>query len=665
MKSSDKLAIYRDWLGLEALDQLPNHYQILGLHPYRVTAEGVNDALSRQLQMLDEIRSDGRSLLQYRRLVNEVIAAAELLSDANQKRDYDRQLQCATLITPITANDLVVQGQAPRQQHSGKVLPPERKTQSPTNCSKVSPPPQRHRARLHYHHGFVLMMVILPFLFVHRFTIRETEQAVDLEHALDLPQDYAATQDATTFTKDTKSEDFVSDTPVTRQARNAEFRFASVCAPRRSSILEEQFVSLPDPLPSPYVEERETERIDVELPRQTYAPIADENGEDETDRWIQPIVKTTPVVPSTEQTLASNQAPYYSPASPNTTRKSLSEESAYVPPLNLDQGLMEQIILGSLPAVIDVDGSMSAEQKRIFVSKLKAITERDRTFGRDDKELEKLYRSLQSMSNDSRLPYALGLLYDSHGKISEALKCYRKSCDARPRIPFFAAWRQAILLRLSTHKIQDVKKAVTQSVEFADRLVSMSKEPNGGEFENTLMYNIHFLGKLYGYLDKASQAGMRWNNLNYAAEENRVLAKLKELRIREKNIRVFEVGKQGLAVKFADAKTQENLVNEERRNSAAERNSKETTVYKTVNRDTQPIVLPYSDLQPFSSPALPPRYETYAGRETKVEVKDTRKSDPRWRRAVPYSRFVRTHFERNLNSSRWLLMESFPEESQP
>ena len=97
-------AIYREYLGIESVGDVPNHYQLLELAPFRVSESEVVQASTLQLQKLDRNRRDGDTPA-YERLCREVKSARDCLADPDRKRAYDRSMQREMLMVGTTGSD--------------------------------------------------------------------------------------------------------------------------------------------------------------------------------------------------------------------------------------------------------------------------------------------------------------------------------------------------------------------------------------------------------------------------------------------------------------------------------------------------------------------------------------------------------------------------------
>ena len=92
--------IYRDCLGIDSAGSRPNHYELLGLRPYRVAPAQVTESSNQRLQQLESLRSNHSV---YTRLATEIEAARDCLADPIRKRAYDRQIQRELFVFPSTS----------------------------------------------------------------------------------------------------------------------------------------------------------------------------------------------------------------------------------------------------------------------------------------------------------------------------------------------------------------------------------------------------------------------------------------------------------------------------------------------------------------------------------------------------------------------------------
>ncbi|MEX2187150.1 MAG: hypothetical protein WD875_10165 [Pirellulales bacterium] len=83
---------YREWLGVEAASDRPNHYELLGLPPFESDEERILHAADQRLNLVRKIRP-GSHIEQWQRVLDELTEIRRLLTDLSRKRQYDEQLR--------------------------------------------------------------------------------------------------------------------------------------------------------------------------------------------------------------------------------------------------------------------------------------------------------------------------------------------------------------------------------------------------------------------------------------------------------------------------------------------------------------------------------------------------------------------------------------------
>ena len=83
---------YQQWLAIEAADQPPNHYVLLGIPLYEYDLQAIATAAGAQMAKIRKIRP-GAQLPEWQRMLDELAAAKNCLSDSAAKAAYDQALR--------------------------------------------------------------------------------------------------------------------------------------------------------------------------------------------------------------------------------------------------------------------------------------------------------------------------------------------------------------------------------------------------------------------------------------------------------------------------------------------------------------------------------------------------------------------------------------------
>jgi len=89
---SDVFDPYLDWLGIPPSEQPPNHYRLLGLHPFEESREAIQTAVKSQTAWLEALRL-GYHGAHAARLLSKVANAGACLVDPESKAAYDKRLR--------------------------------------------------------------------------------------------------------------------------------------------------------------------------------------------------------------------------------------------------------------------------------------------------------------------------------------------------------------------------------------------------------------------------------------------------------------------------------------------------------------------------------------------------------------------------------------------
>jgi hypothetical protein len=97
---------YHKWLGIPPEDQPPNHYRLLGIPDLESNPDVIDSAAEQRTIYLRTFQT-GDQVELAEQLLNEVSAARVCLLDAEQKAEYDQQLQAAMQPVPVLTPVLV------------------------------------------------------------------------------------------------------------------------------------------------------------------------------------------------------------------------------------------------------------------------------------------------------------------------------------------------------------------------------------------------------------------------------------------------------------------------------------------------------------------------------------------------------------------------------
>ena len=90
---------YHIWLGIPPEDQPPSHYRLLAIPELESDPDVIDTAAERQTLLLRTFQT-GDQVQLAEQLLNEVSAARICLLNAEQKAEYDQQLQANTAPPP-------------------------------------------------------------------------------------------------------------------------------------------------------------------------------------------------------------------------------------------------------------------------------------------------------------------------------------------------------------------------------------------------------------------------------------------------------------------------------------------------------------------------------------------------------------------------------------
>jgi len=116
---------YWKWLGIPPERQPPDHYVLLGIAPFEVDRDVIDNAAVRQMNHVRTFQG-GQHAATSQQLLNELSAARLCLLDEEQKQVYDVQLQARLSATHSSQELPVATQQLPVAQEVAEVSMPQR-----------------------------------------------------------------------------------------------------------------------------------------------------------------------------------------------------------------------------------------------------------------------------------------------------------------------------------------------------------------------------------------------------------------------------------------------------------------------------------------------------------------------------------------------------------
>lgn len=116
---------YWKWLGIPPEQQPPDHYVLLGIAPFEVDRDVIDNAAVRQMNHVRTFQG-GQHAATSQQLLNELSAARLCLLDEEQKQVYDVQLQARLSATHSSQELPVATQQLPVAQEVAEVSMPQR-----------------------------------------------------------------------------------------------------------------------------------------------------------------------------------------------------------------------------------------------------------------------------------------------------------------------------------------------------------------------------------------------------------------------------------------------------------------------------------------------------------------------------------------------------------
>ena len=83
---------YSKWLGIQAEQRPPNHYQLLGVSSQEKDAGAIEDAANQQILLVVNYKK-GPHAEECRRLLQEIAQARDTLLDPQERKAYDAELR--------------------------------------------------------------------------------------------------------------------------------------------------------------------------------------------------------------------------------------------------------------------------------------------------------------------------------------------------------------------------------------------------------------------------------------------------------------------------------------------------------------------------------------------------------------------------------------------
>lgn len=376
--------------------------------------------------------------------------------------------------------------------------------------------------------------------------------------------------------------------------------------------------------------------------------------------------------------------------SPLGTAASPSESASASPnDMPRDQMELEELLSksrqGLKPVRISVvGGEMSERAKTTYVSLLTRMMEDHWDSPQGREELKKHYYRLAAVADDPRLVLALGLIFDKQNDPELALECYEIARNHTPQIPYFAAWRRSILLRMQRRRAGDLARALVESVQLAEALVDLSQQSgvDPDRIDPVIAVNVEFLGKLMGLLEQLASVESFRLTLSLNEDNNRIRNALEQLSSRYNYELLYEHAKTNVQGLYQQRRQAEQVYDEMMQKRIE--NEKSPTIRQGEREQRRwlgfhiqaPKGVDYYDYEydlqsnnnsgSFGFPYfyyLP--WQNYGGysNDTKWNTKWKMTDLPEGRRAPRESEHVRGYFEVDLEQERERLIDTFP--SQP
>lgn len=713
--------IYRDCLGIDSAGRQPDHYELLGLRPYRVGPAQVTESSNRRLQQLQSLRSNHGL---YTRLAAEIDAARDCLADPSRKRAYDRQIQRERFVSPSNAPETRASVAEALQRmylaHSNVKQSCKSTAEADlpsdalgTDALDRSPP--RRISNSNFAHltrsivngtasGFAPVSVssqpgrLLPAALAGVLSATLTGVLVILAYSMGtstVPTDHKPKGVSPAFDNgraafqlehERRQVRFDASDPMPAPTE-VDSRFdanllgadVNVCRSERAELIDASMEKAEQKSSPPLA----TTMTSALAAATSAAPaIANQAHLEET-----PL--TTPFIPGTHGVSVQNPVHYPDQTQIITEADNGSPAFEYAPHIQdqrqaipstpnaqpthprrsrLDQAAM----LAELPPKVDVVGEGLSKQQKTKV--VHTLTRLLNTQWEDSNPqiLRQTYFQLDEMTQDPRVPFSIGLMMENQKNYPLALRWYKLARESQTVIPHFEAWRRSINIRMR-RKEMDV--AMDECIDLIDVLarLSQAKADQIDELERVLAYNVRFVGFVMGYVKRLSEYDARVFVANVQSEEHRVLARLHQFPAGEDYLAVFQAGKYDVRQTADELRALENETNAQNRIEAERNNQKINQGEVEYRKMYGPHVTGSDGVDYFEDRGgqnslsdyhwfWPPFGRTRITKDTKAISEWRRVIKPKSRRAPRASQYIQTYFTSNLELVKRNLLDTFPDE---
>lgn len=327
--------------------------------------------------------------------------------------------------------------------------------------------------------------------------------------------------------------------------------------------------------------------------------------------------------------------------------------------------LDELLRVARQPTVFDVIGNhLNPRDKQRFVWQLNQMLTSN--WGALDPQLRAQEKHLRSQTQrDPRLNYSMGLIYQKHGQVTEAIAAYDRAADIG-QAAYPAPWHDGIILRLQRSRPTDTAESIARSVRLVMGSSKLAQHQQSSLNERALAVNAEFVGKVFGLLSSLNDAKLR--KVSLESEEDMIHAYLTSPELKHDYWTVYTSAKSEVRGEFEGRRSEEDA-EEELRKQAANAKKKKVAQAEREIRSTLGNHVPRKNSSKFFDDVDAVEEETPRIHRKRAErTKDTgsnlemkRTYDADYRREIRRSSDVGTYFSTNLETKRLHLESTFPD----